>query len=190
MGRCSGPHGYILAVIEVLNISQGLVRQDGTGKATFGVTYKAVALRPWIGEVLDALVSSVNKMGFFADVGPMQARDATRRDAPGGRALRPAAPAAAPDPQRCQHTQALLRARKPPNPHKQNNKTPQIFVSNHLIPDEFAYSATGEPAFVSADASAAIREGAEVRLRVVGIKVDANEIFCIGSMKEDFLGLL
>jgi DNA-directed RNA polymerase II subunit RPB7 len=29
-----------------------------------------------------------------------------------------------------------------------------------------------------------------VRLRIVGTKMDQTEIFCIGTMKEDFLGVI
>ena len=32
----------------------------------------AVVFRPFKGEVLDAVVTTVNKMGFFAEVGPLQ----------------------------------------------------------------------------------------------------------------------
>ena len=32
----------------------------------------AVVFRPFKGEVLDAIVTTVNKMGFFAEVGPLQ----------------------------------------------------------------------------------------------------------------------
>ena len=39
---------------------------------TFPVRYKAVVFRPFKGEVLDAVVTTVNKMGFFAEVGPLQ----------------------------------------------------------------------------------------------------------------------
>ena len=36
--------------------------------------YNAVVFRPFKGEVLDAVVETVNKMGFFAEVGPLKAR--------------------------------------------------------------------------------------------------------------------
>jgi DNA-directed RNA polymerase II subunit RPB7 len=36
----------------------------------------AVVFRPFKGEVLDAVVTTVNKMGFFAEVGPLQVREA------------------------------------------------------------------------------------------------------------------
>ena len=52
----------------------------------------------------------------------------------------------------------------------------QVFVSNHLIPEDFAFAATDEPCFVSADEAVRIIQGAEVRLRIVGTRVDATEI--------------
>ena len=107
--------------------------------------------RPARGEVLDAVVASVSKVGFFADAGPMQ-----------------------------------------------------VFVSNHLIPDEYEFSSGGggggggghggggggEPAFVAADEGSRVAPGAEVRLRVVGTRMDANEIFCVATMKDDYLGVI
>ena len=39
---------------------------------TFPIRYMAVVFRPFKGEVLDAVVTTVNKMGFFAEVGPLQ----------------------------------------------------------------------------------------------------------------------
>ncbi len=74
--------------------AQGILRRDGTGYATFTVVYKAMVCRPYKGEVVDAVVATVNKvcdataaaaaflakhvrcsallqMGFFADAGPL-----------------------------------------------------------------------------------------------------------------------
>ena len=106
-------------------------------------------------------MASVSKVGFFADAGPMQ-----------------------------------------------------VFVSNHLIPDEYEFSSGGggggggagasgggggagaggsgggEPAFVAADEGSRVTPGAEVRLRVVGTRMDANEIFCVATMKDDYLGVI
>ena len=36
-----------------------------------------MVFRPFKGEVLDAVVETVNKMGFFAEVGPLKARRAS-----------------------------------------------------------------------------------------------------------------
>lgn len=52
----------------------------------------------------------------------------------------------------------------------------QVFVSNHLIPQDFAFASTDEPCFVSGDEAVRIIQGAEVRLRIVGTRVDATEI--------------
>ncbi len=40
---------------------QGIVKRDGSGKATFDVTYLCMVLRPFKGEVVDCIVTSVNK---------------------------------------------------------------------------------------------------------------------------------
>lgn len=52
----------------------------------------------------------------------------------------------------------------------------QVFVSGHLIPEDFEYSQVDEPAFVSADEEVRIQQGTEVRLRIVGTRTDASEI--------------
>ncbi|KAG8383637.1 hypothetical protein BUALT_Bualt04G0034700 [Buddleja alternifolia] len=44
----------------------------------------------------------------------------------------------------------------------------QIFVSNHVK----------------------IQKDSEVRLKIIGTRVDATEIFCIGTIKDDFLGVI
>lgn len=136
-GTCNGKYGYVVSVAHVLRIGEGLIRQDSSGYATFRVTYQAVVCRPYKGEVLDCQITSVNKMGFFAEAGPLQ-----------------------------------------------------IFVSNHLIPEEFEYSAVGDACYASQHDSNKIQEGAIVRLRIVGTKMDQAEIFCIGSIKEDYLGVI
>ncbi|KMZ70872.1 DNA-directed RNA polymerase II subunit RPB7 [Zostera marina] len=50
---------------------KGEIRK-GTGFVTFPVTYQCVVFRPFKGEVLDAVVTMVNKMGFFAEARPVQ----------------------------------------------------------------------------------------------------------------------
>ncbi|KAK9825127.1 hypothetical protein WJX81_000931 [Elliptochloris bilobata] len=135
-GTCSGRYGFIIAVTDILNTGKGTIR-DGTGSATFKVQYMCLVFRPFRGEVIDCVVSSVNKVGFFADAGPLQ-----------------------------------------------------LFVSNHLIPDDFDFVSTDEPAFVSADEEVRVQAGAEVRMRIVGTRMDATEIFCVGTIKENYLGVI
>lgn len=137
-GTCHGRYGYVICVNRIGDVEKGKIRQDGTGYATFKVEYMAAVCRPYKGEVIDCVVTSVNKMGFFAEAGPLQ-----------------------------------------------------VFVSNHLIPEEYEYNAVGDPCYVShEDATQSVQERTEVRLRIVGIKMDQTEIFCIGSMKENYLGVI
>lgn len=136
-GTCNAKHGYIMAVLAVDEISKGKIRQDGSGLATFKALFQCITFRPFKGEVLDCVVSSVNKMGFFADAGPVQ-----------------------------------------------------IFVSSHLIPDDYEYSTVNGDAFVSLDATTQVKEASEVRIKVIGVRIDLNDMFCIGTMKEDFLGVI
>jgi DNA-directed RNA polymerase II subunit RPB7 len=43
---------------------------------------------------------------------------------------------------------------------------------------------------VSSDQTVEIKKDAEVRVRVVGMRIDASEIFCIATIKEDYLGVI
>mmetsp|Transcript_2935 Transcript_2935/g.10622 ORF Transcript_2935/g.10622 Transcript_2935/m.10622 type:complete len:179 (-) Transcript_2935:610-1146(-) len=66
-----------------------------------------------------------------------------------------------------------------------------VFVSTHLMPEEYEFSSgTDEPQFVSLDQTVRIVKNCEVRLRVVGTRADAQEIKCVGTIKDDYLGLI
>eukprot|EP00249_Psilotum_nudum_P010133 c22353_g1_i1 orf=169-702(+) len=134
-GTCSGRHGFVVGVTSVENIGSGLIR-DGTGYVIFPVKYQCVVFRPFKGEILESVVTMVNKMGFFAEAGPVQ-----------------------------------------------------IFVSNHLIPDDMEFQSGDIPCYATSDGSVRIQKDSEVRLKIVGTRVDATEIFCIGTIKDDFLGV-
>ncbi|WFD41298.1 DNA-directed RNA polymerase II subunit [Malassezia japonica] len=69
-GTCTGKYGYIIKVVSIMDVGQGKV-MPGTGLAEFRSKYQAIVLKPFNGEVMDALVTNVNKMGFFAEVGPL-----------------------------------------------------------------------------------------------------------------------
>ncbi|GMM50649.1 DNA-directed RNA polymerase II subunit [Starmerella bacillaris] len=136
-GTVSGEYGYIVSVVDgmEINVGSGVV-QSGQGSATFNVKYHAIVFKPFKGEVVDAIVTNVNKMGVFCDVGPLS-----------------------------------------------------VFVSAHLIPQNMSFNpATNPPAFVSEDQS--IEKGSKIRVKIVGVRADVGKIFAIGSIKEDFLGLL
>lgn len=68
-GTCTGEY-YIICIIDVMNISPGKVI-SGTGLATFNVEYRAIVWKPFKGETVDALVTSVNYQGIFSEVGPL-----------------------------------------------------------------------------------------------------------------------
>lgn len=52
----------------------------------------------------------------------------------------------------------------------------QVFVSNHLIPDGFEFNTAHEPCYQTADGEQKIVPASEVRLRIVGTRVDASDI--------------
>ena len=145
-GTCTGRYGYIISVLSIKSISHGKIL-DGLGYAEFTISFQAIVFKPWKGQVLDATVTSVNKMGFFAEVGPLT-----------------------------------------------------IFVSCHLLPGEMQFEAGSVPCYVAVDAGAGgmmeeggaqrIVAGEQVRVRIIGTRVDATEIFAIGTIKEDYLGLI
>lgn len=65
----------------------------------------------------------------------------------------------------------------------------QVFVSSHLIPTRFSFDGTSMPAaYVSMEQGEFIGPGSRLRIRIVGTRVDATEIFAIGTIKEDYLG--
>ena len=51
-------------------ISLGII-QPGQGYVVYPVKYKAIVFRPFKGEVLDAVVTQVNKVGLFTEIGPL-----------------------------------------------------------------------------------------------------------------------
>ncbi|GKA09510.1 DNA-directed RNA polymerase II subunit RPB7 [Tanacetum coccineum] len=121
-GTCSGRHGFVVAITGIEDIGKGIIR-DGTGFVTFPVKYLCVVFRPFKGEILEATVTMVNKMGFFAEAGPVQ-----------------------------------------------------IFVSNHLIPDDMEFQSGDMPNYTTSDGSVKIQKDSEVRLKIIGTRVDATEI--------------
>ncbi|CDR95811.1 DNA-directed RNA polymerase II, putative [Babesia bigemina] len=71
-GHCSSKYGYVVCVIRIIKNEIGRV-QDGTGMIVVNVKYQAIVFKPFNDEVLDAVVTDVNKLGFFAQAGPLKA---------------------------------------------------------------------------------------------------------------------
>ncbi|KAF9465633.1 hypothetical protein BDZ94DRAFT_1253570 [Collybia nuda] len=134
-GTCSGQFGYIIAVVSILDIGKGMVL-SGSGQAEFITRYRAIVFKPFKGEVVDGVVNNVNKMGFFADVGPLT-----------------------------------------------------VFVSHQLIHPDLRFDPNSNPPSFASDEQI-IEKNTHVRLKIVGTRVDATEIFAIGTIKEDHLGVI
>lgn len=60
----------MIAVTHIDNIGCGLIL-PGQGFVVYTVKYKAIVFRPFKGEVLEAVVTQLNKVGMFAEIGPL-----------------------------------------------------------------------------------------------------------------------
>ena len=59
-GTCTGRYGFVVLVTSIKDIGEGVI-QDTSAFAKFAVTFECVVFRPFKGEVLDCVVTSVNK---------------------------------------------------------------------------------------------------------------------------------
>ncbi|KAJ3489860.1 hypothetical protein NLI96_g1830 [Meripilus lineatus] len=142
-GTCSGQFGYIIAVVSILDIGKGMVL-SGSGQAEFITRYRAIVFKPFKGEVVDGVVNNVNKMGFFADVGPLTVFVS-----------------------------------------HQVRHSPLVSITSFRITNLFL-----GPSLLTASSPQIIEKNTKVRLKIVGTRVDATEIFAIGTIKEDHLGVI
>lgn len=65
-----------------------------------------------------------------------------------------------------------------------------IFVSHLAVPDDIKFDTVREDCWVSAQGDVEIREGSLVRLRIMGLTVEANLIRGVGSMRDNYTGLI
>ena len=138
-GLALASFGYVVNVIEVPanQIKSGIIEYD-TGSVCFKVKYTALLLRPFINEVLDAVVSQCNPLGFFAFAGPLR-----------------------------------------------------IFVSKHSMPEDMLNGFDGEKdCWISDDKEVVISAGSGVRLKIKGRTVEQGNITAIGTIKDNYLGLV
>ncbi|KAG5334408.1 RPB7 polymerase, partial [Acromyrmex charruanus] len=134
-GTCTGKYGFVVAVTTIDNIGAGII-QPGQGFVVYPVKYKAIVFRPFKGEVLDAIVTQVNKVGMFAEIGPLS-----------------------------------------------------CFISHHSIPEDMQFCPNVNPAcYKSKEEDVVIQADDEIRLKIVGTRVDATGIFAIGTLMDDYLG--
>lgn len=134
-GSCSGNYGFIVTVTTIDHIGHGHIQQN-TGFVIYNIKYKAIVFRPFKGEVLDGLVTQVNKVGIFTEIGPLS-----------------------------------------------------CFISRHSIPADMQFDSNQAPCYKTSDEDVVIQQGDEIRLKIVGLRVDAKDIFAIGTLMDDYLGL-
>ncbi|KAM9764097.1 DNA-directed RNA polymerase II subunit RPB7 isoform 1-T1 [Dama dama] len=122
-GTCTGKYGFVIAVTTIDNIGAGVI-QPGRGFVLYPVKYKAIVFRPFKGEVVDAVVTQVNKVGLFTEIGPMS-----------------------------------------------------CFISRHSIPSEMEFDPNSNPpCYKTMDEDIVIQQDDEIRLKIVGTRVDKNDI--------------
>ncbi|KAI1962597.1 DNA-directed RNA polymerase II subunit [Ophidiomyces ophidiicola] len=68
-GICTGDY-YIVCVMDTYDISEGRII-PGSGMAEYTIMYRAIVWKPFKGETVDAIVTSVKNQGIFAEVGPL-----------------------------------------------------------------------------------------------------------------------
>ncbi|XP_074111919.1 DNA-directed RNA polymerase II subunit RPB7 [Cotesia typhae] len=136
-GTCTGKYGFVVAVTTIDSIGAGII-QPGQGFVVYPVKYRAIVFRPFKGEVLDAVVTQVNKVGMFAEIGPLS-----------------------------------------------------CFISHHSIPADMQFCPNiSPPCYKSKEEDVVIQADDEIRLKIVGTRVDATGIFAIGTLMDDYLGLI
>merc|ERR1739838_93747 len=65
------------------------------------------------------------------------------------------------------------------------------FISRHSIPADMDFDPNSNPpCYKTKDEDIVIQTEDEIRLKIVGTRVDANDIFAIGSLMDDYLGLV
>ncbi|VDM62998.1 unnamed protein product [Angiostrongylus costaricensis] len=115
-GTCTGKFGFVIAVTTIDTIGHGLIQP---------------------GQVVDAVVNQVNKVGIFCDIGPLS-----------------------------------------------------CFISRHCIPPDMEFDPNSNPpCYKTEDETSLIKQDDEIRVKLIGTRVDANDIFAIGTLMDDFLGL-
>ncbi|MBA0745195.1 hypothetical protein Gogos_007779 [Gossypium gossypioides] len=66
----------------------------------------------------------------------------------------------------------------------------QIFVSNHLIPDDMEFQSGDMPNYTTSDGSVKIQKDSEVLLKIIGTRVDATEIWSNNKLHGGWLVLM
>jgi DNA-directed RNA polymerase subunit E'/Rpb7 len=71
IGKCTEKYGYIIYVIKIFDIENGVI-MDTTGDILFNIKYRAIVMKPLLGEVVEGYINKVHEYGITAVVGPME----------------------------------------------------------------------------------------------------------------------
>lgn len=134
-GTCTGSY-YIISVMDTFDISEGRIL-PGNGLAEFTVGYRAVVWKPFMDEIVDAVVDSLNQHGFFAYAGPAE-----------------------------------------------------FFVSKHMMPEDVKYQQNATIPMFTNNEDFTLEKGTQVRLRIRGLRSEVGNLYGIGTMAQDYLGVL
>lgn len=134
-GKCTAECGYVLCLISIDALYTTEV-DENSGDATFLAEYSALTLYPQKGEVVNAVIHEINKIGIFCFVGPFS-----------------------------------------------------IFISMYQVPGQFT-DAGEDSSILPNDGGMAITKGSVLRVRIIGVKVEPAKIFGIGSINDDYLGVV
>jgi DNA-directed RNA polymerase subunit E'/Rpb7 len=63
--------GYLIQLFRIISIQDGIVNEEG--EAVYTVQFKALVFKPLKGEVIDGIVTSVNKPGIHLKIGSVSA---------------------------------------------------------------------------------------------------------------------
>ena len=66
----------------------------------------------------------------------------------------------------------------------------EIYIHKYNMPEDMRFDNEKGDAWVSTDGEVEIREGSIVRLRILGVSVDAGQMSAMGTIKDAFLGQL
>ena len=130
-GTWNGKNGYIIDIIEVSSIDDGIVL-DTSGDVQFNVKYTALVFKPKKGDVLDGVVTNVNQNSIVVSVGPQS-----------------------------------------------------VMIAHSSMPTGLEFDPYTK-SYKSTDMETVIQEENEIRFRVVGVNVLANEITCAGTIDEPY----
>ncbi|KAJ6172609.1 hypothetical protein N7470_001676 [Penicillium chermesinum] len=68
-GTCTGDH-FVICVMDMVDIGEGRVIPS-SGHAEYTIKYRAIIWKPFRGETVDAIVTSVKPTGIFTLAGPL-----------------------------------------------------------------------------------------------------------------------